>query len=163
MYLLLLIFVLLTVAQVSSIPSSNTGVRDCSDKDEIFEHVGCLLRQEQDHVQNILKHIESKHYGDRLRKWNQDLHEWADKQEIELEKLMRRMDRNLNKIQNKGPMAALIGDMTRIIGMVVGIPFRAANILLRDVFGLNKFWSNVMIGFWSSYYFYSSLGGIQTK
>ena len=141
-----------------------TDVRDCSDtKDEFDEILRCRLYQANDHVQNVLKHIESKNYGDRLRKLNRDLEDWAEKQEKDLEKIIKSMDSNLNKIKNKGPVAALLGDLTRIIGVVAGIPFRAANIVFRDVLGLNTFWSSILTSVGASYCFYSWFGSVQTK
>ena len=139
----LLVVLILLLGLVSSNPSK-TGVRDCSDKEGLDEIARCRLDQVKDH-------IESKKYGDRLRKLNQDLDSWAGKQEKEIQKLIRNMDRNLQKIQDRGPVASLVGDLARIIGVVAGIPFRAANIIFRDLLGLNKFWSDVLTSFWTSY------------
>ena len=84
--------------------SSKTGVRDCSGKEGLEENLLCRLDQVKDH-------IESKKYGDRLDSW-------ADKQEKEIQKHIRNMDRNLQKIQDSG--ASLLGDLARIAGVVVG-------------------------------------------
>ena len=81
--------------------------------------------------------------GNRLRKLNQDLDSWADKQEKELEKLIRNMDRNLREIQDRGPVPSLLGDFARIISVGVMIPFIAADFIFRDLLGLNKFWSQL--------------------
>ena len=141
MYRRLLVGVVLLF--VLSIPSK-AGVRDCSDIDEFDEMVSCRFDQMGDHVQNAIKNAESRKYDDQWRKMNRGLDKWADKQEKVAKKIIRSMDHNLNRLQNRGPVASLLADLTRIIGVVVTLPFTFANMILRDVFGLNKFWSYLL-------------------
>ena len=125
---------------VQSIPS-NAGIRDCSGIDEFDEKVSCHFDQVGDHVQNMFNSAESKKYDDQWSKFNRDLDKWADKQEKVAKKIIRNIDHTLNKIQNRGPVAALLADLTRIIGVVVALPFTITNMILHDIFGLSKFWS----------------------
>ena len=124
MFRCLLIVAILVSGVVLSTPWK-TGVRDCGDMEEFDENFLCHMDQ----------------MGDRLRKLNRDLDNWADKREKGFEKIIRSMDRNLNKIQNRGPVAALLGDLIRMVGVVAGMPFVVANVIFRDILGLNKFWS----------------------
>ena len=147
-------FLIVVVLLLLSIPSKS-AVRDCSGVDEFDEMISCRFDQMGERVQHLFNTDEYKKSkekwstfnrknDDTWTKLNRNLDNWADKQEKVAKKIFRNMDHNLNKLQNRGPITALLADLTRIIGVVVTLPFTIANVLLREVFGLNKFWSYLL-------------------
>ncbi len=61
-----------------------------------------------------------------LRNMNDKLDEFAGTQQEELAKILRNLDKSIDKIHQTGPIAAALVDVTRVVGSVIILPYRYA-------------------------------------
>ncbi len=55
---------------------------------------------------------------------NDKLDEFAGTQQEKLAKILRNLDKSIDKIHEKGPIVAALVDMTRVVGSVIVLPYR---------------------------------------
>jgi hypothetical protein len=120
----------------------SSSERDCRLKD-VEKNFLCHMENLDDylHLSDCRMKDGHEHVLCRLGNLNYKLAQFGETQQENFIEVLRNLDRSIDKIHRKGPIAAALVDVTRVVGSVIILPYRLVGFILRDLLGLNRFWT----------------------